>query len=131
MPKKGKGKKITLGDSELRALLQKMLDFYRRRDWEQFHSPKNLVIDLASEIGELVEPFRWLTEEQSYHLDPKTRENVRDEIGDVFRVLVYLSYKLGIDPIQASTKKLSKMEQKYPEEASRGKTLKYTEYLKR
>lgn len=116
--------------NELKPLLEKMLDFYRKRDWEQFHSPKNLVMDLASEVGELVELFRWLTEEQSYRPDPKTLEDVRDEIGDVFNVIVYLSHKLGIDPIEAGCNKLVKVGQKYPAEACRGKALKYTHYEK-
>jgi GMP synthase (glutamine-hydrolysing) len=123
-----KNQPTLLQSGELAPLLEKLLNFYQRRDWEQFHSPKNLVMDLASEVGELVDPFRWLSEEQSYHLDPKTLEEVRDEIGDVFKILVYLSYKLGIDPIDATCKKLAKMEQKYPEEACRGKALKYTSY---
>lgn len=121
-------KEISLCDSELASLLEKIFEFYQRRDWEQFHSPKNLVMNLASEVGELVDPFRWLSEEKSYHLDIKTLEEVRDEIGDVFMTLVYLSYKLGIDPIDAACKKLVKMEQKYPEEACCGKSLKYTAY---
>ena len=120
--------KIAIQDNQLSPLLEKILDFFRARDWEQFHSPKNLVMVLASEMGELVEPFRWLTEAQSYHLDPKTFEEVSDEIGDLFIVLVYLSHKLGIDPIGASHKKLIKQGKKYPVEASRGKTLKYTHY---
>lgn len=114
--------------TDLASLLEKMIAFYQTRDWEQFHSPKNLVMDLASEMGELVDPFRWLTEEQSYHLDAKTLEQVRDEIGDVFKTLVYLSCKLGIDPIDAASKKLDKMEQKYPADTCRGKALKYTAY---
>lgn len=117
-----------LRDGKLLTLLEKILDFYRAREWEQFHSPKNLAMVLASEMGELVEPFRWLTEAQSYHLDGKTLEEVSDEIGDLFIILVYLSHKLGIDPIEASHKKLAKLDKKYPEEASRGKCLKYTHY---
>jgi len=117
--------------TQLTPLLEEMLSFYHKRDWEQFHSPKNLVMDLASEIGELVELFRWLKEEESYHLDPQTFEEVRDEIADVFKTLLYLSHKLGIDPLQASSDKLVKMEQKYPAEACRGKSLKYTHYLKK
>jgi dCTP diphosphatase len=119
---------VATQSAELSPLLEKMLNFYRERNWEQFHSPKNLVMDLASEIGELVELFRWLTEEQSYHLDAPTLEDVRDEIGDVFKCLIYLSHKLGIDPIEASSNKLVKMEQKYPAKASYGKALKYTHY---
>jgi NTP pyrophosphatase (non-canonical NTP hydrolase) len=110
------------------ALLDTLLHFYREREWEQFHSPKNLVMDLAAETGELVDPFRWLTEEQSYELDPATLQEVKDEIADVFKIILYLSYKLGIDPIEATYQKIEKMKQKYPAHACRGKALKYTAY---
>ncbi len=113
---------------ELASLVETMLDFYRKRDWEKFHSPKNLVMDIASEIGELVDHFRWLTEEESSRISPETLEDVSDEIADVFKTLVYLSHKLGIDPIQASYKKLAKMEKKYPVEKCHGKALKHTNY---
>jgi NTP pyrophosphatase (non-canonical NTP hydrolase) len=118
---------VTLG--ELTPLLEKMLDFYQKRAWEKFHSPKNLVMDIASEIGELVDHFRWLTEEESYRIPPEELEDVSDEIADVFKTLVYLSHKLGIDPIHASHKKLAKMEKKYPVEKCHGKSLKHTNYL--
>ncbi len=110
------------------AVLEKLLDFYHQRDWEQFHSPKNVVMDLAAEVGELVDPFRWLTEEQSYHLDEKTLAQVRDEIGDVFKAILYLSHKLGIDPVEATYEKIKKMDRKYPATACRGKAGKYTAY---
>ena len=110
------------------AVLEKLLDFYHERDWEQFHSPKNVVMDLAAEVGELVDPFRWVTEEQSYHLDEKTLAHVREEIGDVFKAILYLSHKLGIDPVEATHEKIKKMDQKYPASACRGKSDKYTAY---
>lgn len=112
----------------LQSLLEALLNFYKERDWEQFHSPKNLVMDLASETGELVEPFRWLTEQQSYELDAATLQEVKDEIADVFKIIIYLSYKLGIDPTEATYQKLEKMHQKYPAHACRGKSSKYTAY---
>ena len=73
-------------------VLASFLDFYRPREWEQYHSPKNLTMDLASEAGELLDLFRWMTEEQSYHLDAKTQDEVSDEIADVFKAVLYLSY---------------------------------------
>ena len=109
-------------------VLEKMFAFYQKRDWEQFHSPKNLVMNLASEVGELLEPFRWLTEEQSSLLAGKSLEEVSDEIGDVFMAILLLSHKLGIDPIEASLSKIEKMDEKYPVAVCRGKALKYTAY---
>ena len=108
--------------------LEKLHQFNKERDWEQFHSPKNLAMDLATEVGELLEHFRWVTEEESYALDPKTLDAVRDEIGDVFKAILYLSDKLGIDPLQAASDKLEKVGKKYPAEKCRGKVSKYTAY---
>src|SRR5580692_6978926 len=62
---------LTQEQKELAPLIEKMLDFYKKRDWEKFHSPKNLAMVIASEVGELIDHFRWLTEDQSYHLEPK------------------------------------------------------------
>lgn len=109
-------------------VLASLVDFYQAREWEQFHSPKNLVMDLASEAGELLDLFRWMSEEQSYHPDPKTLQNIRDEVADVFKAVLYLSYKLKIDPIEAAYQKFEKMKQKYPADKCRGKALKYTAY---
>lgn len=109
-------------------VLMSLLDFYHNREWEQFHSPKNLVMDLASEAGELLDLFRWMSEEESYHPDPQTMQNIRDEVADVFKAVLYLSYKLKIDPIEAAYQKFEKMEQKYPANRCRGKALKYTAY---
>lgn len=114
--------------SENQELLDKILSFYEERDWQQFHSPKNVVMDLAAEVGELIEPFRWLTEEKSSELDAKTLDEVRDEIGDVFKILLHLSHKLGIDPVQATHDKIEKMRLKYPAERCKGKAKKYTAY---
>ena len=113
---------------KLEQLRTQILAFNEERNWEQYHSPKNIVMDLAAEVGELVEPFRWLTEEQSAQLDDKTLEKVREELGDVFRIILYLSDKLGIDPIEATERKLLEMDKKYPVEQCYGKALKYTEY---
>jgi 8-oxo-dGTP diphosphatase len=109
-------------------VLASLLEFYRDREWEQFHSPKNLVMDLASEAGELLDLFRWISEEQSYHPDPKMLGEIRDEVADVFKAILYLSYKLKIDPIEAAYQKFEKMKQKYPADRCRGKSLKYTAY---
>ena len=112
----------------LKTFLEKLLAFYRARNWEQFHSPKNVVMDLVSEVGELTDLFRWLTEKQSSELDEKTLQDAKDEIGDVFKAIVYLAHRLGIDPIQAAEEKLQKMGQKYPVEKSYGNAVKYTNY---
>ena len=109
-------------------VLASLLEFYQEREWEQFHSPKNLVMDLASEAGELLDLFRWMSEEQSYHPDPEIMQEIRDEVADVFKAILYLSHKLKIDPIEAAYQKFKKMKQRYPADKCCGKPLKYTAY---
>lgn len=115
-------------EASLHLLLARLLTFYDERNWQQFHSPKNLVMDLASETGELVEIFRWLSEVESSTLSEKTISDVRSEIGDIFKILLYLSHKLGIDPIKATEDTIEKMRIKYPKELSYGNVFKYTVY---
>lgn len=112
----------------LKDLLEKMHAFYEEREWTQFHSPKNLVMDLSCEVSEIAEHFRWLTEEDSYHLDAQTEDEVRDEIGDAMLCLMRLASKLEIDPVQAAFDKLEKIGKKYPVEKCKGRCDKYTAY---
>ncbi len=109
-------------------VLAELLEIYKVRDWAQFHSPKNLVMDLASEVGELLDLFRWMSEEQSYHPDPETLVEIRGEVADVFKAILYLSHKLNIDPIEAAYQKFEKLKKNYPVDQCRGKALKYTAY---
>jgi dCTP diphosphatase len=98
------------------------------RDWEQFHSPKNLAMALSVEVSEIVEHFQWLTEEQSRNLPPEKLAKIREEIGDVMIYLTELADKLGIDPVEAAKSKVTINGQKYPAELVKGKASKYTEY---
>ena len=102
--------------------------FIGERDWEQFHSPKNLAIALSVEVTEVVEHFQWLTEEQSTNLPPEQLAEVRAEIGDVTIYLVELADKLGIDLVEAAKAKLEVNAKKYPADLVKGKATKYTEY---
>jgi dCTP diphosphatase len=99
--------------SALEVALQSFAD---ERDWNQYHSPKNLAMALAGETGELVEIFQWLTEEQSKTVaqDLKSSRAVRDELADVLLFLVRLSSVLGVDLNEAVTHKLEWNAQKYP-----------------
>jgi dCTP diphosphatase len=110
---------------DLRAAIEA---FIEERDWEQFHSPKNLAMALSVEVAEIVEHFQWLTEEQSRNLTPEKLADVREEIGDVVIYLTELSDKLGIDPVDAAKAKLAINRQKYPVDLVKGKASKYTEY---
>lgn len=114
--------------SGLDDIRNKLRQFAQARDWDQFHSPKNLSMALAAEAGELLEQFQWLTEEQSRNLTPDHRQAVADEIADVFLYLVQLSSKLDIDLISAAKHKMAKNEAKYPASQVKGSSKKYTEY---
>jgi dCTP diphosphatase len=112
----------------LRALQQRLAAFAAARDWEQFHSPKNLAMALSVEAAELVEEFQWLTEQQSQALDPERRERVRLELADVFIYLLRLADKLDVDLMRAADDKIALNEQKYPAERVRGDSRKYSDY---
>ena len=113
--------------TELEALRDRLREFSAARDWDQFHSPKNLAMALSAEVGELIEAFQWLTQEQSRNLDAKAHEAVGAEIADVLLYLVRLADQLGIDPVAAAQRKLVENERKYPVEKARGNAKKYTE----
>ncbi len=111
---------------DLEALRQKLRDFAAARDWDQFHSPKNLAMALSGEAGELLEVFQWLTEEQSRRLDTPAKSAAADEIADVLLYLVRLADQLGLDPIAEAKRKLGENERRYPADKARGSSRKYT-----
>ncbi|MEK7303700.1 MAG: nucleotide pyrophosphohydrolase [Pseudomonadota bacterium] len=104
----------------LEDLKNQLRAFAHARDWEQFHSPKNLAMALIAEAAELVEHFQWLTETQSQTLDPEKREQVAQELADVFLYLVRLADRLDIDLMDAAQRKLVINAQKYPADKVRG-----------
>ena len=105
-----------------------LLQFAEERDWEQFHTPKNMAMALSVEAAELLEVFQWLTPEQSADLTADQRAAVDEEIADVFIYLVRLCDLLGIDLMDAAWRKLDKNREKYPADKVRGSASKYTEY---
>ncbi len=112
----------------LEALSARLLRFARERDWEQFHSPKNLVMALAGEVGELTEHFQWLTEAESANLNAGKKELVGEELADCLIYLIRLSERLGIDPIAAAYRKIAINEDRYPAERVRGDARRAEEY---
>ncbi len=114
--------------SELEELRNTIRSFSEARDWDQFHSPKNLVMALIVEAGELVEHFQWLKQSESQDLSPKKLEAVEEELADIFVYLIRIADKLDIDILEAAKKKILSNESKYPVEMVRGKAKKYTEY---
>ena len=113
--------------AELDRIRARVRAFAEERDWEQFHSPKNLAMALAAETGELLEVFQWLTESQSRSLDAATRARAADEIADVLLYLLRLADQLGIDPLAAAERKIDDNARKYPVEKARGHARKYDE----
>jgi len=110
---------------QLKAPLQAFAD---ERDWDKFHSPKNLSMALSVEASELVECFQWLTEEQSKNLTPEQYQAVIDEMADVQVYLLRLATKLDVNLLQAVEQKMVKNAAKYPVNLVKGSAKKYTEY---
>jgi dCTP diphosphatase len=113
---------------DLDDLRERLRRFAADRDWEQFHSPKNLSMALIAEAAEVVEHFQWLTEAESRSPAPEKRSAVEHELADVLIYLVRLADKLEIDLLEAATRKLADNIDKYPAGLVRGSSKKYTEY---
>lgn len=105
-----------------------LLAFARERDWEQFHSPKNLSMALAGEAGELLEHFQWLSEQQSANLDPNKKDAVAMELADILIYLVRLAERLEIDLLEAAHRKIAINQARYPAERVRGDARRAEEY---
>ncbi|HEY5862124.1 MAG TPA: nucleotide pyrophosphohydrolase [Casimicrobiaceae bacterium] len=113
--------------TKLDQLRDALRAFTAARDWDQFHSPKNLAIALSVEAAELLEVFQWVTEADSRNLAPAAKAAASEEIADVLLYLISLCDELGIDPIAAAEHKMVVNEQKYPVDKARGTSKKYTE----
>jgi dCTP diphosphatase len=114
--------------SDLLMLRDKLRAFAAERDWEQFHTPKNLSMALMVETAELLEHFQWLTETQSANLSEGNKAEVGEELADVLLYLVRLSDTLGVDLLDAALRKIDKNALKYPADKVRGCSKKYTGY---
>ena len=112
---------------DVKGLSEALAAFSAERDWDQYHSPKNLVMALTGEVGELTEVFQWLSEAQSKSAatNPDTATAVREELADVTLYLVRLASVLGVDLNEAVTLKLQKNALKYPTDKARGTHKKY------
>ena len=114
---------------DVRPLADALATFARERDWEQFHSPKNLVMALTGEVGELTEIFQWMGEEASKGAarHPQHAQAIRDELADVLLYVVRLADVLGVDLNDVAKEKLRTNATKYPTSKARGSSKKYTE----
>jgi len=105
----------------LEHLRQKLARFADDRDWQQFHSPKNLSMALIAEAAELVEHFQWLSEAQSLQLDDEKHSQVRLELADILIYLIRTADQLGVDLISAANDKMAINSERYPVEKVKGK----------
>jgi dCTP diphosphatase len=118
-----------MSSTDLNTLKQRLRKFAEARDWDQFHSPKNLSMALSAEVAEIIEHFQWLTEEQSKNLPKNKLDEVETELADALIYLIRLADKLDIDLLTAAKSKIEDNEQKYPVDKAKGNAKKYTEYV--
>jgi NTP pyrophosphatase (non-canonical NTP hydrolase) len=128
MPKTARRK--TVKTDRLDALVRDVAAFNSERDWKQFHAPKNLTMALAIEAAELMEPFRWMTPEDSWRAarDGEAAAKLREELADVMLLSMSLASYLELDLVEITRAKLERNRERYPAEKARGKADKYTAY---
>jgi len=112
----------------LEQLRLRLAAFAEERDWQQFHSPKNLAMALIAETAELVEHFQWITQEQSRNPEPEEQAAISLELADILIYLIRIADQLNIDLIASATAKIEINEKRYPSEKVRGKALSAEEY---
>lgn len=117
-----------MSERNLYDLSQRLAEFARERDWEQFHSPKNLAMALAGESGELLEHFQWLSEPQSAALAADKKDAVALEMADILIYLLRLSERLDIDLLDAAYRKTAINAQRYPVDKVKGDARRADEY---
>lgn len=108
-------------------LTQKIRAFRDARDWQQFHSPKDLAVAIAAEAGELLQPFVWKSPEESLEIAQRKRAEIADEVADVGILLFEFADQLGLDLAHEMAAKLARNEARYPVDKSKGSNLKYNE----
>ena len=115
-------KKGSVADVTLNELAMQLREFVAARDWEQFHTPKNLAMALAGEVGELLAELQWLTPEESANVmaDPDAAARMRSEMADVTIYLVRLADLLDVDLLEAAKAKLAESDRRYNVENYRG-----------
>jgi len=110
---------------KIKDLTKRILAFRNARDWKQFHNPKDVALSLVLEAAEVMEHFQWKNKEEIEQYVKKHKEDIGEELADVFNWVLLLSHDLGIDIAVAAKKKITKNEKKYPIEKAKGKHTKY------
>ncbi len=116
-------------ETKLSEIKREIRQFVDEREWDRFHTPKDLAIGMSTEANELLALFRFKSDEEQYQLlnEERSRKAIADELADVFYFVARFSEKFGIDLSQALTAKMAENRQRYPIEKSKGKNLKYNE----
>lgn len=114
--------------SDFIRIRDKLRVFAEERDWDQFHTPKNLLMAMTGEVGELCEQLQWMTDQQVLEMEPDRKQEVTDEVADVLIYLIRLADKLEVDLSTAVMEKMEQNARKYPVDQVRGSSKKYTEY---
>jgi len=117
-----------MNDDDFQDLKERLRNFAEERDWDQFHSPKNLSMALIAEAAELIEHFQWLSQKESTLIQGDKLEAVRMELADIQIYLIRIADKLNVDLLDAVDKKIEINEKKYPVDKVKGQHKKYTEY---
>jgi NTP pyrophosphatase (non-canonical NTP hydrolase) len=115
-------------ESEVQQLMLELRKFAQDRDWEQFHSPKNLSMALSVEAAELLEHFQWMENQASFALGEAKHQLVSYEVADIFIYLLRICDQLNIDIVDVTKKKMAINDQRYPVEQVKGSSKKYSEY---
>ncbi len=110
-----------------KTLVEELLKFRSTRDWEKFHTARNLAAAISVEAAELLEPFIWASDKQASEIVKERRTAISNEIADIAILLTYLAHDLSIDIDVAVKEKLKENAAKYPTEKARGSNKKYTE----
>lgn len=98
----------------MKQLQAEIKEFIHQRDWQKYHSPKNLAMALSVETAELLEIYQWLSQAESKNVSGETLDHIEEEIGDILIYLTTLAAAHGLDPVSAARKKLEKNAIKYP-----------------
>ncbi len=116
-----------INDDRFGEVVNKLLEFRHQRNWEQYHTPKNLSMGISIEASELMQEFLWKTDEEVAQRIKEKPENVADEIADIASYVFLLSHDLGFDLFKEIERKIEKNAKKYPVEKCYGIATKYTE----
>ena len=119
---------MSMHPDSLDDLRVRLAAFAAQREWDQFHSPKNLSMALIAECAELIEHFQWMSEEQSKNLEPKKLQAVSHELADILIFLIRVADKLDVNLIEAANVKIGINEQRYPTERVRGSAKRAEDY---